>query len=92
MLQMIGPVAGQVGADGDRTQPLPYPFIDCLVAVNSTMSGFVHQNGKPELARANHHHRDQPCQGIWPERNQRDRSNNGAPGVSDEPHAAQRAA
>src|SRR3954466_8802371 len=37
MLQVIGPVAGKVGADRDRTQPLPDPFIDRLVAVNSTM-------------------------------------------------------
>src|SRR3954470_21521439 len=40
MLQVIRTVAGKVGADRERTEPLPGPFIDRLVAVNSTLSGF----------------------------------------------------
>src|SRR5437899_10875100 len=62
MLQMIRPVAREVGADRDRAQPLSDPLIDRLVAVKSAMRGLMHQYGKTQLARANNRHRDQPGQ------------------------------
>jgi len=57
---MIGAVAGEVGADRDRAQPLSDPFIDRSVGVQSAMRGFMHQDCQSQLARANDRHRDQP--------------------------------
>ena len=44
MLQMIRSVAGEIGADRDRAQPLSDPFIDRPVGVQPAMRGFMHQN------------------------------------------------
>jgi len=88
MLQMIRAVAGEIGADRHRAQPLPDEFVDGLVRVQPAMGGFMHQDRQAQLARADDHDREQPGQRIGPDRHQRDARDDGAPGVRDQPHPA----
>src|ERR1700738_4188643 len=67
MLQMIGAVAGEIGPDWHRADPLSYPLVDGLVAVKSAMRGLMHQDRETKLAGADDHDRYQPGQGIGPQ-------------------------
>ena len=88
MLQVVGAVAGKIGPNRHCAQPLPDPFVDRLVRMQAAVRGLVHQDGEAQLPRADDHHRDQPRQRIGPDRHQRNRCRDGAPGVRHQPATA----
>jgi hypothetical protein len=87
MLQVIRPVELQAGEDRRRTQPGGYPFVQPAIVEQQPMRRVVHQDGEAELARADHHHRNDKSQRIGPRHEQRHAGEYQAPGMQHQQRA-----
>src|SRR5689334_11690884 len=84
MLQVITPIGAGLGEDRIGAEPLAQHQIDLLVCRQASMRAVMHQDRKPELARADDADRQQEGQRVGPPRDQGDRTQDQRPGMRDQ--------
>src|SRR5262245_10959540 len=87
MLQMIAAISAGLGKNRIGTKPLAQGQIGFLVGRQAAMRPVMHQDGKPELPRADDADRQQIGQRIRPPRHQCDRTQYQRPRMRDQGRA-----
>ena len=90
MLQMIAAIGAGLGKNRIGAEPLAQRQIGLLVGRQTSMRAVMHQDRKPELARADDADREQKGQRIGPPCDQRDRAQYQRPGMRDQGDALPR--
>src|SRR5207247_274493 len=87
MLQMIAAIGLGFGEHRIGAQPLAESHVQFLAVRQATVGAVMHQDRKPELARADNRNRQHEGERIGPQRNHRDRAKNERPCMRDQGNA-----
>src|SRR5260370_27260868 len=87
MLQMIAAIGYRLGEHRIGAEPLAESHVQFLAVRQATVGAVMHQDRKPELARADNRNRQHEGERIGPHRNHRDRAEDQRPCMRDQGNA-----